>query len=207
LYRIWNFRLRCVTRASPASCVYGHSWFTGMSKGGVRQTTVDGLPRAVQLLRRWCWCSVAGMVPGARSASRTYTRRVSKYGPPAAARWLPGVSGTLKFRDGRSCERICWSSMWHRLGVCGVGRCVPVGAHCVVHRWRPYRVECTGSLPTSEVKRRRARLVLGWGTAREDLRVLPAFRLCVRGLLWLFCPRVVGITPRIPIPEAQWRSG
>ena len=42
-------------------------------------------------------------------------------------------------------------------------------------RWRPYRVECTGSLPTSEVKRRRARLVLGWGTAREDLRVLPAF--------------------------------
>ena len=45
-------------------------------------------------------------------------------------------------------------------------------------RWRPYRVERTGSLPTSEVKRRRARLVLGWGTAREDLRVLPAF---VRG--------------------------
>ena len=44
-------------------------------------------------------------------------------------------------------------------------------------RWRPYRVECTGSLPTSEVKRRRARLVLGWGTAREDLRVLPAFSL------------------------------
>ena len=42
------------------------------------------------------------------------------------------------------------------------------------YRWRPYRVECTGSLPTSEVKRRRARLVLGWGTAREDLRVLPA---------------------------------
>jgi hypothetical protein len=45
------------------------------------------------------------------------------------------------------------------------------------YRWRPYRVECTGSLPTSEVKRRRARLVLGWGTAREDLRVLPAFRI------------------------------
>ena len=42
-------------------------------------------------------------------------------------------------------------------------------------RWRPYRVECTGSLPTSEVKRRRARLVLGWGTAWEDLRVLSAF--------------------------------
>ena len=47
----------------------------------------------------------------------------------------------------------------------------------IIHRrWRPCRVECTGSLPTSEVKWRRARLVLGWGTAREDLRVLPAFR-------------------------------
>ena len=42
-------------------------------------------------------------------------------------------------------------------------------------RRRPYRVECTGSLPTSEVKRRRARLVLGWGTAREHLWVLSAF--------------------------------
>jgi hypothetical protein len=36
-------------------------------------------------------------------------------------------------------------------------------------------VECTGSLSTSEVKRHRARLVLGWGTAWEDLRVLSAF--------------------------------
>ena len=40
---------------------------------------------------------------------------------------------------------------------------------------RPYRVECTGSLSTSEVKQHRARLVLGWGTAWEDLRVLSAF--------------------------------
>ena len=46
---------------------------------------------------------------------------------------------------------------------------------CNIHRWRPYRVECPGSLPTSEVKRRRARLVLDWGTAREDLRVPPAY--------------------------------
>ena len=31
------------------------------------------------------------------------------------------------------------------------------------------------SLLTSEVKQHRARLVLGWGTAWEDLRVLSAF--------------------------------
>ena len=46
-------------------------------------------------------------------------------------------------------------------------------------RWRPYRVEYTGSLSTSEVKRRRARLVLGWGTAWEHLRVLSAFHPCI----------------------------
>ena len=49
----------------------------------------------------------------------------------------------------------------------------------LIRRQRPYRVECTGSLPNSEVKRRRARLVLGWGTAREDLRVLSAFSISV----------------------------
>jgi hypothetical protein len=43
------------------------------------------------------------------------------------------------------------------------------------HRRRPYRVEHTGSLSTSEVKRRRARLVLGWRTAWELVRVLSAF--------------------------------
>ena len=41
-------------------------------------------------------------------------------------------------------------------------------------RRRPYRVECTGSLSTSEVKQHRARLVLGWGTAWEDLGMLSA---------------------------------
>ena len=35
-------------------------------------------------------------------------------------------------------------------------------------RWRPYRVESTRSLPTSEVKQPRAWLVLSWGTAWED---------------------------------------
>ena len=44
-------------------------------------------------------------------------------------------------------------------------------------RRRPYRVECTGSLSTSEVKQHRARLVLGWGTAWEDLWVLSASSL------------------------------
>ena len=66
-----------------------------------------------------------------------------------------------------------------------------------IHRWRPYRVECAGSLPTSEVKRRRARLVLGWGTAREDLRVLPACfhvlpRLSLFFCAWLRVWRVLG---------------
>ena len=52
-------------------------------------------------------------------------------------------------------------------------------AQAQVFRQRPYHVECTGSLPNSEVKRRRARLVLGWGTAREGLRVLSAFAIAV----------------------------
>ena len=38
-------------------------------------------------------------------------------------------------------------------------------------RWafglRPYHVECTGSRPITEVKPRRAQLVLGWATALE----------------------------------------
>ena len=46
-------------------------------------------------------------------------------------------------------------------------------------RQRPYFVEYTRSHPNSEVKRRKARSVLGWGTAREALRVLLAF------FLWL----------------------
>ena len=60
--------------------------------------------------------------------------------------------------------------------------------------WRPYRVECTRSLSTSEVKRHRAQLVLGWGTAWEAFRVLPAFYL-------LFCSltaRTLDFEPRGP---------
>ena len=43
------------------------------------------------------------------------------------------------------------------------------------YRQRPYCVECTRSHPNSEVKRRKARSVLGWGTAWEALRVPLAF--------------------------------
>jgi hypothetical protein len=62
--------------------------------------------------------------------------------------------------------------------------CFLLGAHFfqVLFRRRPYRVEYTGSLPTSEVTRHRARLVLGWGTAWEHPRVLSAF--CIRLLIW-----------------------
>ena len=42
-------------------------------------------------------------------------------------------------------------------------------------RQRPYCVEYTRSHPNSEVKRRKARSVLGWGTAWEVLRVPLAF--------------------------------
>ena len=45
-------------------------------------------------------------------------------------------------------------------------------------RQRPYCVEYTRSHPNSEVKQRKARSVLGWGTAWEVLRVLLAFCFC-----------------------------
>ena len=93
---------------------------------------------------------------------------------------LRGRGTALRFGGGRSpgCSRAAVQAR----------AVIPLGEHarffspCICSRgldkdlrWRPYHVECTGSLPNSEVKRRRARLVLGWGTAREDLRVLPAF--------------------------------
>lgn len=45
----------------------------------------------------------------------------------------------------------------------------------LIFRQRPYCVECTGSLLNSVVKWRKARIVLGWVTAREVLRVLLTF--------------------------------
>ena len=48
---------------------------------------------------------------------------------------------------------------------------------------RPYRDELTGALSTSEGKRHRARLVLGWGTAREVFRVLSAVAIVITAAL------------------------
>ena len=45
----------------------------------------------------------------------------------------------------------------------------------VVCRQRPYHVESTGSRPITEVKQRRARLVLGWVTAWEHRVLLATF--------------------------------
>ena len=42
-----------------------------------------------------------------------------------------------------------------------------IGAFQFDRRLRPYHVENTGSRPITEVKQRRARLVLGWVTAWE----------------------------------------
>ena len=66
--------------------------------------------------------------------------------------------------------------------------------------WRPYRVECTGSPPTSEVKRRRARLVLGWGTAWEDLRVLSAFSYSMSGF---FASGSLNACPSVCLPVCR----
>ena len=44
-----------------------------------------------------------------------------------------------------------------------------------VCRQRPYHVESTGSRPITEVKQRRARLVLGWVTAWEHQVLLATF--------------------------------
>ena len=74
------------------------------------------------------------------------------------------------------------------------------GAKCQ----RPYRVENTGSLPNSAVKQRRARLVLGWGTAWESLGVLLAFFFPFP----LHAPRPPrGAAPRAPPRGPAQRGG
>ena len=70
---------------------------------------------------------------------------------------------------------LCHSLQYHVF--CALLQALPLFTLIPYVCWRPYHVECTGSLLTSEVKRHRAQLVLGWGTAWEDLRVLTAFYL------------------------------
>ena len=65
-------------------------------------------------------------------------------------------------------------------------------------RQRPYFVEYTRSHPNSEVKRRKARSVLGWGTAREALRVLLAFCFCFRFLICKIVFAPVAVARRFP---------
>ena len=100
------------------------------------------------------------------------------------------VLGACVFVCARLCAGVCAFDCLRMLA----SKCDRQGSVlCYKCRWRPYRVECTGSLPNSEVKRRRARLVLGWGTAREDLRVPPAFRnfpmdralACLSSVTWI----------------------
>ena len=55
------------------------------------------------------------------------------------------------------------------LGLVGLVSFWIIFKHVIVisQRLRPYHVESTGSRPITEVKQRRARLVLGWVTAWE----------------------------------------
>ena len=85
-------------------------------------------------------------------------------------KWLPLLFARTLFL--LSYGRLATSSRLKLRSICGKRRRHDI-APCF--RRRPYHVEYTGSLPTSEVKRRRARLVLGWGTAWEHLRVSSAF--------------------------------
>ena len=79
--------------------------------------------------------------------------------------------------------------------------------HCIC--WRPYHVECTGSLLTSEVKRHRARLVLGWGTAWENFKVLSALWLAVLetspDCCCLRAPGGSGLPPGL-VPGQSWQG-
>ena len=71
----------------------------------------------------------------------------------------------------------------------------------VPFRQRPYCVEHTRSHSNSEVKRLKARSVLGWGTAWEVLRVLLAF--CFFDLELTF----PGLLPTIFLPISRVRLG
>ena len=101
----------------------------------------------------------------------------------AAKRTGSGPRLRRKANPGRSEPPICHGSQKQRIRQGGARASLKV---TFPSRQRPYRVECTGSLPNSEVKRRRARSVPGWGTAREALRVLLAFFRARSLQGWLF---------------------
>ena len=112
--------------------------------------------------------------------SRSHSRQAAPHSPvarlPGHAAGRPGRAagrpGRATGRPGRATGRLPVA----RTKVEDILNATCLHILCIIILCRrPYRVECTGSLPTSEVKRRRAQLVLGWGTAREHLRVLSAF--------------------------------
>ena len=87
----------------------------------------------------------------------------------------------LKVRDSRQNIATWWLSSFWQSSTSRFQNLIPPKSQSkdfVTCRQRPYFVEYTRSHPNSEVKRRKARSVLGWGTAREALRVLLAFFLC-----------------------------
>ena len=184
MYRIYNFLL--AVRNQRAVVNYGYSWFTRMSKGGVRQTTVDGLPPRLTVYRvATPWLTLAVVCQPLRTLPPRCPSVAECTGMCGIWRCPMAVCARPRLTVHRTYFMSC-AIAGHVAGLvvlnvspvwvsCGWSVRPLLALCCVVLRWRPYRVECTGSLPTSEVKRRRAQLVLGWGTAREDLRVLPAF--------------------------------
>ena len=98
---------------------------------------------------------------------------------------LWGNSSSITAKNSKSVTYSKWCVPLHILSsywvVSGCRRCVAVG-----FRQRPYFVEYTRSHPNSEVKRRKARSVLGWGTAREALRVLLAFLIPLQSIKQTF---------------------
>ena len=70
-----------------------------------------------------------------------------------------------------------------------------------VCRQRPYHVESTGSRPITEIKQRRARLVLGWVTAWEH-------RVLLASMFWpffLFSFFVVVVSDVSPSVQTAWQ--
>ena len=118
---------------------------------------------------------MAGGETGARQAERWADACRSGGGGGGAAITAPLVSGLSMFLPHPS--SLLLPDVWFFIVQCPLEFAICWRHVGVFHSicWRPYHVECTGSLLTSEVKRHRARLVLGWGTAWEDLRVLSAF--------------------------------